>query len=611
MADNNITNQNYPLSFNSYAAFDATSLKTLMQQRLIDGGVFTDQIFEGSNFNSLLDVIAYSYHVLLFYLNRTASEASFSNSQLYENVNRIVKLLNYNPIGIQTSVVSFSATATDNLLEGIYTIPRYAYFNLNDINYSFTEDATFTKSVSGYEILNDLNESALLYQGSFREYPLYVATGEDFEEFNIVSVDMEGNNDLIDHNFVHVYVKSGNNKWSEYKNVNSLYLENPLSESYELRLNENQRYSIKFGNNVNGKKLEKGDFVSVYFLKSDGPSGEIGANVLNGSRMFLYNSPLYGEIVDNVRSNNTKILNFGESIELNFTNSLPSSKFTYQEDSKSIKNNARNTYKTQFRLINASDFENYIKNNFSNVIYDIKVVDNTDYVDGHLDYLRSIGLSEPNSDSRILFNQINFSNSCNFNNVYIYCIPKVPQNEYKNFNKFLSIGLKNKIKDYINPIKILTSEIVFQDPVYVAVGLGIASSDEILEKTLYPDIVSETKLVINKKSKSYANNSLIVDSVYNVFSNFFNDQKLGKKIDTEYINNSLLAINGIESFFTQRIVNGQTISTNGLSFIVYNPVYYSGSEDIQIITQSLVLPFFKASYYVDYDELKRNIVIIE
>ena len=609
MADNNITNQNYPLSFNSYAAFDATSLKTLMQQRLIDGGVFTDQIFEGSNFNSLLDVIAYSYHVLLFYLNRTANEASFSNSQLYENVNRIVKLLNYNPIGIQTSVVSFSATATDNLTKGIYTIPKYAFFNLNDINYSFTEDVTFTKSTSTFETLTDLSESALLYQGSFIEYPLYVATGEDFEEFNVVSVDMDGNNDMIDHNFIHVYVKSGNNTWRQYKGVNSLYLENPLSESYEVRLNENQRYSIKFGNNITGKKLEKGDFVSVYFLKSDGPNGEIGSNVLNGSRMFLYNSALYSEIMNDVRYNSGNTLNLGEAIELNFVNNLPSSKFTYQEDSKSIKNNARNTYKTQYRLVNALDFQNYVKNNFSNVIQDIRVVDNTSYVSEHLEYLRQIGLSEPNLDSRILFNQVNFSNSCNFNNVYFYCIPKVPQNGVINLNKFLSIGLKNKIKDVVTPIKILTSEIVFQDPVYVGVGLGVASSEEIGENALYPEIISETKLVITKKSQSFVNNSTIIDNIYNVFSSFFNDQTLGKTIDVEYINNAILSINGVESFSTQRTVNGQTLSINGLSFMIYNPVYYGGTEDIEIITQSLVLPFFKAPYYVDYDELKNNIVI--
>jgi hypothetical protein len=609
MADNDITNQNFPLSFNSYAAFDATSLKTLMQQRLIDGGVFTDQIFEGSNFNSLLDVIAYSYHVLLFYLNRTANEASFSNSQLYENVNRIVKLLNYNPIGIQTSIVSFSATATDNLDEGIYTIPKYAFFNLNDINYSFTDDITFTKSTSAFEVLNDLNESTLLYQGSFVEYPLYVATGEGFEEFNIVSVDMDGNNDIIDHNFIHVYVKSGNNPWRQYKSVNSLYLENPLSESYEVRLNENQRYSIKFGNNINGKKLESGDFVSVYFLKSDGSNGEIGANVLNGSRMFLYNYGLYSEIMSDIRVNNSRIINFNEAVELIFSNSSPSSKFTLQENANSIKNNARNTYKTQYRLVNAVDFENYVKNNFSNVIQDIRVVDNTSYVNEHLEYLREIGLSQPNLDSRILFNQVNFSNSCNFNNIYFYCIPKVPQNNVINLNKFLSIGLKNRIKDLVTPIKILTSEIVFQDPVYLGVGLGVASSNEISNKSLYPEIISETKLVIQKKSQSFINNNSIVESIYNVFYNFFNDQKLGKKIDIEYINNALLSINGIDSFTTQRTVNNQKIEINGLSFMVYNPIYYSPLEDIQIITQSLILPFFKSAYFVDYDELKRNIVI--
>jgi len=609
MADNEITNQNFPLSFNSYAAFDATSIKTLMQQRLIDGGVFTDQIFEGSNFNSLLDVIAYSYHVLLFYLNRTANEASFTNAQLYENVNRIVKLLNYNPIGIQTSLLSFSAVANDSLEQGIYTIPRYSYFTINDTSYSFTEDLTFSKSTSGVEVLNDLNESGLLYQGSFIQYPLYIATGEEFEEFNIVSVDADGNNDLIDHSHIHVYVKSGNNYWKQYNNVNSLYLENNLSETYELRLNENQRYSIKFGNGVTGKKLNEGDFIVVFYLKSDGPNGEAGSNVLNGSRLFIYNTQLYSEIMSQIRAAGSNILNISEAAQLNFENNLPSSKFTYQEDSKSIKNNARNTYKTQYRLINSTDFENYIKNNFSNLIQDVKVVNNTDYVEGHLQYLNEIGLSEPNLDSRILFNQINFSNSCNFNNVNCYCIPKIPQNETANFNKFLSVGLKNRIKDSLNQIKILTSEIVFQDPVYMEVGIGVASSDEINNKKLYPEIVSESKLVIKKKSQSFISDSSIVENIVNAFKSFFDNQTLGKTIEIDKINTSILGINGIESFFTERVVNGETIVINGISLMVFNPIYSAPEEDIQIINQSLILPFFKSPYYGNYDVLKGNIVI--
>ena len=609
MADNSTTNQNFPLSFNSYAAFDATSLKTLMQQRLIDGGVFTDQIFEGSNFNSLLDVIAYSYHVLLFYLNRTASEASFSNAQLYENINRIVKLLNYNPIGIQTAVLSFSAAATEELAQSTYTIPKYAYFTINDVNYSFSEDLTFTKSVSGSQILNDLKESSLLYQGSFIEYPIYVATGEEFEEFNIVSIDMDGNNDMIDHNLIHVYVKSNNGNWKQYSNTNSLYLESAISETYELRLNENQRYSIKFGNGVTGKKLESGDFVSVYYLKSNGPSGEVGPNVLDGTRLFLYNSDVYSEIMNDIRPTGMNMLTFNDAIGLNVVNNLPSSKFTYQEDSKSIKNNARNTYKTQYRLVNASDFENYIKKNFSNLIRDVKVVNNESYVNEHLEYLNKIGLSEPNLDSRILFNQINFSNSCNFNNVNVYCIPKIPQNEVSNINKFLSDGLKNKIKSSIDTIKILTSEIVFQDPVYMAFGLGVSSLEEVNNRNLYPEIIDETILKIKKKTQAFTSDSLMIENIVNIFKNYFDDQALGKKIDLEYLNGQLFSVNGVESFSTERTVNGQTISVNGISLLTYNPIYSAPEEDISIVTQSFVLPFFKAAYFSDYEKFKNSISI--
>ena len=605
-----ITNQNFPLSFNSYAAFDATTLKALMQQRLIDGGVFTDQIFEGSNFNSLLDVIAYSYHVLLFYLNRTANESSFSSAQLYENVNRIVKVLNYNPIGIQTSVLSFSATASENLTEGIYTIPRYSYFTINDIKYSFNEDVTFTKSVSGYQILNDLNESTLLYQGAFIEYPIYIATGESFEEFNITSVDIDGNNDLIDHNNINVFVKSTlTNIWAEFKQVNSLFLEGTISEAYELRLNENQRYTVKFGNGVTGKKLNKGDLIAAFYLKSDGVNGEFGSSALNGSRLFLYNSDLYNDIMNQIRPLGMRILNLNEAVQMNFSNTLPSSKFTYQEDSTSIKTNAKNTYKTQYRLINATDFENYIIKNFSNLIQDVKAIDNNQFVNEHLNYLNSLGLSEPNLDSRILFNQVNFGTSCNFNNINIYCIPKVPQNENTNFNKFLNLGLKNKIKDNVSSLKVITSEIVFQDPVYMSVGLGVATSEEITVKKLYPEIISESLLKIKKGSNSYVSDNSIKESILTLFQNYFNDQKLGKTIDMDYLNSSLFKINGIESFSTQRYVNNQLISVNGLSLMVYNPIYYASSEDIRIINQSLTLPFFKTSYYENYDALRNNIII--
>jgi hypothetical protein len=180
--------QDFPLAYNAYAAFDATNLKTLMQQRLSENGTFTDQVFEGSNFNNLLDVVAYMYNVLLFYLNQTSNESLFSSSQIYENMNKIVKLLNYKPQGIQTSILNFNASANQSLPPGVYTIPRFSYFTINDLYYSFNTDLTFIKTNDQVEFLSELSDYALLFQGEFIEYPLYVSTGEYYEEFNIVSV---------------------------------------------------------------------------------------------------------------------------------------------------------------------------------------------------------------------------------------------------------------------------------------------------------------------------------------------------------------------------------------------------------------------------------------
>ena len=72
-------------------AFEALSLKQLIKERLNSTGYFTDQNYEGSNISSWIDIIAYSYHVLMFYLNRTSTESMFSEAQLYENINRIIK----------------------------------------------------------------------------------------------------------------------------------------------------------------------------------------------------------------------------------------------------------------------------------------------------------------------------------------------------------------------------------------------------------------------------------------------------------------------------------------------------------------------------------------
>lgn len=609
-----ITSNPFNLPFNAYAAFDATNLKTLMIQRLNQGNVFTDQIYEGSNFNSLLDVIAYSYNVLLFYLNKTANESLFSQAQLYENMNRIVKALNYNPIGFQSSVVAFEATAPATLPAGVYTIPRYSYFTVNGIPYSFVQDATFIKTTGAREVLTQFNNSTLLYQGIFIPYPLYVANGSPFEEFSLAAVSEQGSNELIDHTNIYVYVTNDAGQYEQWNRVNSLYLEDPNSKSFECRFNENQRYTIKFGNNVNGKQLKPTSVVSVFYLKSDGTAGEIGPNVLDNNKLFLFNELQFNTIFNDIKTNLTYV-NSDQAANLTFINPAASTAFTNVEDALSIRSNAANTFKTQYRLITTSDFETFIKNNFSNVLNDVKVVNNWEYLAEHVRYLYNIGLEVPNNDSRVLFNQVTFADSCDFNNIYVYAVPKLQNsnmNSTKLRNNFLGTGIKDKIINELLDVKMTTSEIVIMDPVYVAVGLGVASNEEISNDLLTSDIISETKLVIGRSPNSRYSENEVKNQAVNILTEYFSveNTKLGQFINLDYLTSKIFNIPGVTSVNCTRVVNGQQITRSGLSLLVFNPVYSEPGEDIKVINQSITLPYFKIPYIYNPDAIFNNIEIV-
>jgi len=608
---NELLNNPWDLPSNSYAAFDATSLKSLMIQRLNEGGVFTDQIYEGSNFNTLLDVIAYSYSVLLYYLNKTGSESLYSQSQIYENMNKIVKSLNYNPVGFQTSVLSFSAVAPSTLAPGSYTIPRYSYFTIDGIPYSFSKDVTFQKTSNGREELSTLFNSTLLYQGSFLEFPIYLATGQPFEQFSITTVGTDATSDIVDHTNIYVYVLDKNGQWSQWNRVNSLYLEGPTSKSFECRFNENQRYVIKFGNNVTGLQLDPGNAVAVYYLKSNGAAGEIGPGDLDGNRLFLYNSQQYNTIVRGAQTTLT-YLNQNQAAGIEFTNTLPSSLFGNLEDVTSLRNNAANTFKTQYRLVTTQDYETYIKTNYGNVVQDLKVVNNWEYTAQYLKYFYDIGLKTPNQDSRVLFNQVNFADSCDFNNVYVFVVPRIQNTNSIQINSnFLGAGLKSLIIDGIQGVKMTTTEVVVVDPVYVGVGIGVGSNNEINSKLLTPDLINETSLVVVRSADSRYSEIEVKEQVTNIIKQYFNlaNTTLGQQINLDQITSKILAIDGVESFTCRRTVNNQEIVRPGLSLLMFNPVYSNPGEDIEILDQSKNLPFFKIPYYYNPDTLINQIQV--
>jgi len=608
MATNN-QHDDFNLPIDGYAAFDALSLKSLIIKRLNSTNTYTDQKYEGSNLSSVIDIIAYAYHVLLFYLNRTGAESTFSTAELYENINKIVKLIGYNPIGAQTAVLPFNASSNGGLPVGIYTIPRFSYFNINGTVYSFNNDITFTNSTATAGTLTDLQENNVLYQGTFVEYPTYTATGAPFETITLTVVGSNGANVIIDHFNTSVYVKTPDVGaiWQKWTPTPSLFLEKSNALKYEIRLNESGRYEIKFGNSINGQQLQPGSQVAVYYLQSSGKQGEVGPGLLNSKQLYFYNTARYNAILANTTSPNLQFLTPAEATSISFANTDTSTSYADIESVSNIQNNAKNAFKSQYRLITAEDFNHYISTNFSNIIVSTQVVNNWDYLTGHLKYFFDIGVTKPNLDSRVLLSHAKFADSSNFNNVYIYTVPKLVKTSSATTRvNYLNAAQKQLIINSLTNVKLTTTEIIINDPVYVEVNLGITDGIE----PLTPNIGDTTSLIITRDPTSQSDPITIKQLVSKVFTNYFatTNDNLGLAIQITDLTNQILAINGVRSVATQRVINGQTITVPGVSLLIYNPVY--AYTDIAIHAQNFNLPYFKFPYLKDALNFTNKITVI-
>ena len=583
----------YNLPQDAYVAFDAVSLKDYIINRLNENEKFTDQNYEGSNLAAVIDIIAYSYHVLLFYLNNTASEVNFDQATLYENMNKIVKLIGYKPTGKQTSIVPINGTAASSLAKGNYTIRKYSYFLGDNIQYNFINDFSFTKTTTDEEILSTLNDTAILYQGTIKEYPDYTAQGEEFELLPIVVKNIVDTNvdTFIADNTISIYVKEiDNDKYYEYKEVESLYLTNSVDRVYEKRLNENGNYEIKFGNGVFGKRLTEGDTVSVNYILSDNTRGIISKNIINGNKLFVYDSTRQREIFTDTYANKdeTTFVNTTNGSSITFNNPLNSSTLSDAETVDQIRENAPKIFSSQLRLVTQGDYESYLNKNLANVINSTKVVNNESYINEYIQYFYDICV-DPNKVNRILLNQINFADSCDFNNINVFVVPKFILTEDKSYPTFVSNSFKNLIVEMCQDRKMVSNIVVPRDPIYIAYGLGIDNQSS----TLNLDILDETKLYLVRETNNKINKETLKARVDSLIKAFFlpANNELGQHLQLINLSHDILSLEGIKRIFTKN-TNGTIFE--GISFLSFNPMY--PESDIQLVNQDNTLPFFKFPY---------------
>jgi len=90
--------------------------------------------------------------------------------------------------------------------------------------------------------------------------------------------------------------------WKEYQEVDNLFLSSSVDRVFDIRMNENGHYEVKFGNGIFGKSLNIGDEVAVFYILSDNQKGIISKNAINGNKLFIYNTSSFNEIFDEVNT---------------------------------------------------------------------------------------------------------------------------------------------------------------------------------------------------------------------------------------------------------------------------------------------------------------------
>lgn len=600
----------FNLPRNAYAAFDAVSIKQLITNRIRNSGIFPDIDYEGSNINGLVDIIAYTYHVLLFYLNQTASDSLFSQAELFENMNKIVSLIGYKTNGNNTSTLNVNVSADSTLPKNTYTIKRFSNITIRNVTYSFNTDITFQKTLDNKEeYIESIGKNHLLYQGIFREYPTYTAVGDKFEQL-ILNIDYpttDGNTKMIDQNNIFVFVKDVNTqKWIECKEISSLYLADNISLVFEKRLNEYGHFEIKFGNGINGKQLNSGDSVLIYYLESDGSKGVVGNGAASEGKLALYNTRLFQDIYADIEDVNTKYITSNEIITLKLDNQYSSVPPTYIESVSDIRKNTPLIFSAQNRAVTVFDYKSIVEKNFSNILHDVAVCSNKEYVSKYLNYYYELGLERPNLDAKLLFNQITFNDACDFNNVYVFTVPRLGAIQNENTPIDLFYAQKQSIVDKLEDYKMVTHNVVIRDPIYIGFDIGLSIDSE----TLTSDIRDETKIRITRSQYDLISKEQIKSTVFNLIKLFFSQEnnKLGQILDFSDLSLQILSINGVQSLETVRTINNVEHKTSKLSFMYWNPLY--PDFNIKQTSQNFTLEFFQFPFFYEITNLLNRIEVV-
>lgn len=312
---------------------DFDSIKENLKQYLQSQDVFKDYDFEGSNINTLLDVLAYNTHLNGFYLNMIASEMFLDSAIQRDSIVSHAKELNYLPRSFRSATANVNITIHDNTVASGF-IPRGTSFSGSDGNKNFTFTTAENINVPGSGGVFVAN-NVMLYEGSYT-HDSYVVNASNPSRFIL-------SNKTVDTNSISITVIEDNGATNlEYRRADNLFGIDESSQIFFLQPAENESYEVIFGDGVIGRRPKDRSLVVIQYRICNG-------ELPNGIHTFSPDDDIGNSTFINVDTN-----------EAARGGAIP-------ESISSIKLNAPRAFTTQERVVTAKDYEILLKTNFSEI----------------------------------------------------------------------------------------------------------------------------------------------------------------------------------------------------------------------------------------------------
>ena len=328
----------------NFSNLDFDQVKTSLKEYLRSNSNFTDYDFEGSNLSTIIDVLAYNTYITSYNANMVANEVFIDSATLRENVVALARNIGYVPRSRKAATASVSffvdtsditpSPATLTLKKGVIATTSGSFASQSFV-FSILEDVT----VPVFDGIASFDELTV-YEGVLLESNFTYSATNPNQKFILPNAG-------IDSDLIRVSVKT--NQFStaaaKYSLQDSLFDINGESRVYYLQEIEDERYELIFGDNIFGKALEEGNYVTANYIVTNGDSAN-GISQFNfGGRVTYTRNGVEYNVTSGISLLSTGLIAAGgENIET----------------VESVKKYATRIYATQNRALTSNDYETLI-----------------------------------------------------------------------------------------------------------------------------------------------------------------------------------------------------------------------------------------------------------